>query len=184
MGESVTYEIAEDAKPIGKSLVEQFHRHLLQTDIPLLYVFRSKHAESNGKPILGKAKRVTGLSAFLAYRHLVDEGEFDSIPPVIFVIELAKDLWYSLEPSQRIALIDHELMHFGPDGMRAHDVEEFRDVIDRHGLWQPSIEALAVTISQQKLFPSFEAALESMRPTEGSVTITVGDESVTLEAKQ
>lgn len=151
MSEPVTYEIAEEAKPIGDALIKEHHRHLLYSDIPLLYVFRSKHTESNCKPVLGKAKRVTGLNAFLAYRHLIEETG-DDAPPALLVIELAKDLWNTLKPEQRVALIDHELCHFGHDGMRAHDVEEFREVIERHGLWKPDVEALALTIAQQRLF--------------------------------
>lgn len=152
MSEPVTYEIAEDAKPIGAELIKQFHPHLLGMSIPLLYIFRSKAAESNGKTVLGKAKRVSGMNAFLAYRHLVEEGE--DYPPLVFVIELAKDYWYHLTPEQRVALVDHELCHFGPDGMRAHDVEEFREVIDRHGLWRPDLEKMALTMAQHQLFPN------------------------------
>lgn len=168
MSEPVTYEIAHDAKPIGEALIKDYHRHLLTTDTPLLYIFRSQHTLSNGRVVFAKAKRVTGMNAFLAYRQLFEEeGDY---PPVINVIEIAKDVWFHLQPKQRVALIDHELCHFGDDGtMRGHDVEEFRAVIDRHGLWRPEIQDLAMSISQHKLFGDLQAP-GNVRETETSLT--------------
>lgn len=207
------YWKADEVADIAKKLVKEFHPHLAGE--PILYIFRSEHAESNGKIEFAKAKRVSGLNAYLANREDLEElngagdgpSEKSEAPPIL-LIEVAYDVWTQLSPAQREALIDHELCHFGKDGMKGHDVEEFRAVIDRHGLWRPEIEMFAQTIAQQKLFPSAadvelkektaasigtallkdlsdpkSAAVKQMRKTlkKGeSVTISSGRKSVTI----
>lgn len=75
---------------------------------------------------------------------------------------------------QRAALVDHELCHFtreeweepdpkvqskwvtvygaatDPDswGIREHDVEEFSEIIERHGLWDIGIETFAEAVRE------------------------------------
>lgn len=153
------YWKADDVDEIAEKLIKEFHPHLAGESI--LYIFRSEHSESNGKIEFAKAKRVSGLNAYLANRGDLEEmngagdtpSEKSEAPPIL-LIEVAYDVWTQLSAAQRVALIDHELCHFGLDGMRAHDVEEFRAVIDRHGLWRPEIQEFAQTIAQQKLFPT------------------------------
>lgn len=206
----VKYWKAEDVQDIADELIKQFHPHLAGESI--IYLFRSEHSEESGKMVFGKARRVTGLNAYLAVRADLedmngpaDDPDDKAEAPPLKLIEIAFDVWKELNATQRIALVDHELCHFGADGMRPHDVEEFRAVIDRHGLWRPEIELLAATIAQQKLFPAgpsgggtstesiaetlmdqlndpSSAASRLMKPKEGSVTISSGRRSVTFTA--
>lgn len=79
-----------------------------------------------------------------------------------------------MNKKQRAALVDHELCHFtrtkteepdpkdprnwitvygpadDPDswGIREHDVEEFSEIIERHGLWDTGIESFAAVVRE------------------------------------
>lgn len=211
------YWEADEVDEIALDLINKFHPHLAGESI--IYLFRSEHAESNGKIELGKAKRIGGLNAYLANRHDLEQQNDAGDNPAekqvaepIKLIEIAFDVWQQLNTKQREALVDHELMHFAADGgMRGHDLEEFRAIVDRHGLWRPEIELFAQTIAQQKLFPSTEdlarmdhgqaiadhlvneakkpnsKVAKALRPKKGShltkVTIRSGRKSVTLRPR-
>lgn len=74
-------------------------------------------------------------------------------------IDLNKELWNTLNPDQQLAVIDHEFCHVDlvetEDGpkldergrtvyrMKRHDLEEFRAVVDRHGLYLADVQAFA-----------------------------------------
>jgi len=76
-------------------------------------------------------------------------------------------MWISLEavdritPEQLRALIDHELCHCcwkdedGSPAMRAHDIEEFGEVLERHGWWRGDYGEKEVQRAgrQRELFP-------------------------------
>jgi hypothetical protein len=147
----LTFWKADDVKAIAESLIEEFHPHI--GDLTVLYVFRSEHSEENGKVVLGKARKVSGLNAYLAWRHLVEDEDREGAPVSSFyVVEIAADTWLALTGPQRIALVDHELSHIGADGLVSHDVEEFRGVIERHGLWRPALEEFIEASKQEPLF--------------------------------
>lgn len=80
--------------------------------------------------------------------------------PHDFTVALNYDAWQRFGEAQRAALMDHELMHcqvaVDEDGeerrdalgrvvcrVRGHDIEEFRDVVSRHGLWKEDLEKFA-----------------------------------------
>lgn len=199
--EPVKYWKARHVAEIAEELIPQYHQHLEESEI--LYLFRSEHTEENGKVKLGKARKVSGLNAYLARQSYIeganlaqntenylgdkrigldDPGSKVFAEPLL-IVEIAHDVWSGLTVEQRVALVDHELSHFGPDGMRSHDVEEFRDVIERHGLWTPDLEAVAETIAQQELFPvagvkgpTFEDQVNSLKKA-GVTSITVETEN-------
>ena len=85
------------------------------------------------------------------------DRELDSFD---FIIMLNDEAWPSLNDAQKRALIDHELCHaalsLDSDGsqkyndrdrlvcrIKKHDVEEFRCIVDRHGLWTQDLEEIA-----------------------------------------
>jgi hypothetical protein len=139
----IQYEIASDAKVIAETLIPQFHDHLTMDDIPLICIFRS---EEWNRPVLAKARLVSsGLLMFMAKQFIASvDDRFDEGDTIekIRMIEIAKPHWEKLDPSQRVALIDHELCHFGAGGgLVEHDLGEFRAVVERHGLWLSDVEA-------------------------------------------
>lgn len=146
---AVTFEDADPAVgAIARELIVKHHEHLAGEDVR--YVFRSEHAKDAGKAVLGKARKISGLNAFLT------TGEDDSD---YFVIELAADIWAGLGAKERRALLDHELSHCrikyaGDTGeptlyIAPHDLEEFNDVVERHGLWRRDVKEFLDAASGQ-----------------------------------
>lgn len=139
---SVEYRPAPAAQAIADRLIGEHHEHLLGVRIE--YVFRNKATKKGGRVVLGKARKLSGLNAWLA----TDADERFVVPDSFFVIELAEDEWALLSDAQRVALVDHELSHCLAEvdddgdftlGTRGHDLEEFTDIVRRHGLWKQDV---------------------------------------------
>ena len=91
-----------------------------------------------------------------------------------FVIILNRDAWERLDDPQRRALLDHELCHAAPvmntDGtqkedtrsrrvwrIRRHDIEEFAEIMTRHGCWKQDLEAFVrAALASPTLFTAVE----------------------------
>lgn len=146
---------APAVKVIAERLIADHHKDLAEAEPRIEYVFRDKAAKSAGKSVWGRARKVSGLNAYLA-------GDMDEVPAdddedlTLFAIEIAEDIWAQLDEQQRIALVDHELCHLQITekdgrlvlGLKHHDLEEFRAVIERHGLWRDDVEEFTQTIRQ------------------------------------
>jgi predicted metallopeptidase len=147
---SVDYSPAPEVAKIADSLIESDHQELAPARID--YVFRSKASRSRGHVVLGKARKITGLSAFLA-------GNGND---PFFVVEIALDEWVMLDEDGKRALVDHELCHLNMDDeggldLRGHDLEEFEAIVRRHGLWREPLQSFAVAV-QEAFEPPGEAA--------------------------
>lgn len=160
-----TYSHAPDVRRIGEPLIAKHHTHL--ADVRVEYVYRSKHSKTAGRAVYGKARKVSGLIAFLAVN---SQAPVDADPgDEFFVIEIAADLWLTLSAKERKALVDHELCHCRADfdedkdqivlSIRGHDVEEFTEIIERHGVWHDDLKEFAAAAKAQlELFDDDEAA--------------------------
>jgi hypothetical protein len=150
----VIYSQARAVKEIAETLIPQHHKHLEGARID--YVFRSKHQKSKGKIVAGKAHKISGLNAFLGTQTNAPFGG-----PDFFCMVIALDIWDAISDAQRIALVDHELCHFfrevndetGEWGLsiRGHDVEEFAEIVYRHGLWSEDLEHFVSNSRQLRL---------------------------------
>ena len=141
------YAPAPEVSVLAQELIAEHHRHLDQ--VPILYVFRDVAGVSRGRRVIGRARRIVGLYAFLVALAAGEPAEDDEPDtPAFFVMEIAADWWDEATPAARRALVDHELCHFDVDedgvlSLLAHDVEEFAAVVARHGIWSPDLEAFA-----------------------------------------
>lgn len=163
-----SYRPAPAVERIAKDLIADHHVDL--DGVRIEYVFRDKHTKSNGKPVMGKARKISGLNAYLGRGYkdvtLTTDGFSTRAGDIVdaedfFVIEIAEDIWATLDQGQRVALVDHELTHcattYDEDAdevkltIRPHDLEEFRSVVDRHGLWHPDLSRFAEVIPFQQL---------------------------------
>lgn len=157
---SVTYTAAPQVANIAERLIKEHHEHLV--DVNVEYVFRSEHAERHGHVVLGKARKVSGLNAFLVKKAVMSRVEatietktgvgvplesFADTEP-FFVIEIAQDIWNVMDKAEREALVDHELCHCRTKVNKdhelqlyvaPHDLEDFNAVVARHGLWQGNV---------------------------------------------
>lgn len=149
------FSYAAEVEEIARELIPEIHSHLVNTQIE--YVFRSQATKKNGKPVLGKARVIGGLDAYLA--KAPDGAKF-------FVVEIAADFWKGLKPEQQKALVDHELAHCwvnedtGKLQILPHDLEEFADIVRRHGLVGEDIRHFSKAIQMALPFAGPEPALD------------------------
>jgi hypothetical protein len=139
--ENDSYREAEQPARIGRALVDAIHKHLANAKIG--YLFREKMAEHD-KTKLAKASKVGAKLAFYT--------DLD------FLIEVNHEAWMTLSQEQRVALIDHELCHFGVEDdtkgdtrhlLLSHDVEEFEAIVKRWGFWKPDLTKFGVVVGEQ-----------------------------------
>lgn len=146
------------------------HNHLDQARIALAWMLDVK-ADIDGHLVLGKCKKATDLDR--------EFREYD------FVILLNATAWKHFSEKQRAALVDHELHHAalakdkktGDPVMdergrrvyriRKHDIEEFKGVVARHGLYKHDLEDFARTCNESPLYKAeTRADEEPTQPTE------------------
>lgn len=129
-------------------LIGQYHPHLASAEIALAWQIGNK-PNPDGILRLGQCRKASDLDREL--------HEYD------FVILLNHEAWNAAEwtVQQMEALLDHELCHAqvakdpetGEDKedsrgrpvwrIRKHDVEEFTEIVQRHGLWVSHLETFA-----------------------------------------
>lgn len=150
--EPTKYSQAHDVAKIGSDLIEKYHPHLKGRRVEFLYSAKAK--KTNGKTALGWAEVVSGLAAYFGQDGAERESE---IGQPFFCITIWTDAWfYILSQKQRVALVDHDLCHLQVEEkynklgiltetnfkLIGHDLEEFADVVKRHGVWLEDIQKL------------------------------------------
>lgn len=140
----MNYEWNTEARRIGERIVPLHHGRLRGLKIAYLFKFKDRDPEKppKQKP-LRNGKKFTWAKAALVsdkWRALAEDD-------YQFVIEFDRDIWVLLSLQQQEALVDHELCHCGNDidgcYMRQHDVEEFREIVTRHGFWKDDVRLFA-----------------------------------------
>lgn len=134
------YCLADQAAAVGAALVVAIHKHLNGARIG--YLFRKK---------LSGRDRITLAKASIVSAKLEFFSDLD------FIVELNWDAWMHLEPHQRVALVDHELCHFGVDRtgettkhvLISHDLEEFGAIVKRWGLWKQDVAEFGGIVREQ-----------------------------------
>lgn len=148
---------SDQGKPMYQLLEKIVHEHhsaLRDARIALAWCTSWK-PDVDGRVTLGKCKKASDLD-----RELM---AFD------FVILLRRSFWRDSEVSdaQRLALLDHELCHaavkYDQHGepeeddrgrivyrIRKHDIEEFADIVERHGLYKRDLERFFQALQRSK----------------------------------
>ncbi|MBV1869258.1 MAG: hypothetical protein KUG69_15350, partial [Marinosulfonomonas sp.] len=157
---SAKYMPAPDVEQLARKLIDTVDRHAALDQAHIEFVFIDQAPRSKGRAVLGRARKLGGLPAFLAGgSHPVTPIGMHDVDP-FFVIEIAYDYWASddFTDAHRVALVDHELCHCRVDedvdgehklSIVGHDVEEFACVVDRHGLWSAGLTSLGKVMSEQ-----------------------------------
>lgn len=150
------YGTAERAEEIAQRLLPIYHSELGSARIQ--YIAVDKASQKNGRPVLGKAKKVSGAMEFLLEKD--------------FLIEIALDCWNEASERQREALMDHLLecctgIEDEKTGemkwtMRTPDVQEFTSVLHRHGAWHEALEGM-VEVAQRL---NIEARVQEIQDSE------------------
>src|SRR5262245_53423071 len=151
-----------------RELVREHHTEILEARIALAWNTAWK-PNVDGQVTLGKCKKATDLDRELA--------AFD------FIILLRKQFWNAREVSieQRTALLDHELCHATVKlddrtgdpvrderrrlvfRTRKHDIEEFEEVVRRHGCYKRDLESFfaAMMAGGEKAFEPCDQCKDS-----------------------
>lgn len=131
-------------------LVSAHHDQVINARFALAWN-RTWKPDSDGHVKLGMCRKASDLDRELA--------------PYDFVVILREDFWTSpaVDDKQRRALLDHELCHasvkYDKDGepardakdrviyrIRKHDIEEFSEIVARHGTWKRDLESFAAAL--------------------------------------
>lgn len=149
----------EDMYDLMDDLIARHHKHLEEVAVGLAF-YSGWNPDSDGQLKLGKCRIVSELD-----RKLHGCG---------VIIVLNQDAWEAFSEKQRAALLDHELCHAelklnkdletvrDDDGrpvcrLRKHDIEEFREVVERHGIWTSGLRDFAESVLRaQKRLPFAE----------------------------
>lgn len=156
MASTAQITVSSEAEEIGADLIQQYHPHLM--DARILYLMTTQKRASKGKVVYGSAHKLNPMQRFLASGLESVEAGAD------FLLLFGGNEWEELTAAGRKALVDHELMHCWCDEesgawtIRGHDVEEFGEILKRHGLWRDSLHAFAAEASRQLELFSDEAA--------------------------
>lgn len=150
------FRVATAVQGIADELIQKHHSHLLGVRVQCLFL--DKTPKSKGKEQWGRAKKISGLPAFLADDPDRLPNDYEDQPPDFFVIEISEEAWDGLKPRGRRALVDHELSHCEIEtddegrvslAIVDHDVTEFEAIIRRHGLWNDSVKEFVEAGAEQ-----------------------------------
>jgi len=146
---------------IMETIIGKYHEHLQKAAIAIAWRIGWK-TDADGVRKLGQCKKGSDLDREM---HGYD-----------FVILLNYEVWKDvLTPEQKMALMDHNLAHamaavdsngdqkLDENGrlvwrLRRHDLEEFTDVVTRHGCYLSDIERFVQRAMEAKELPLLEMA--------------------------
>jgi Putative phage metallopeptidase len=180
---AVNYELIGEDEIVGRpmyhllrELVDAHHRDELHEARIALAWCTSWKPDVDGRVTLGKCKKASDLD-----RELM---AFD------FVILLRRSFWRNetVTDAQRAALLDHELCHAGlkfdergdpvEDARgrpvyrtKKHDVEEFINVVKRHGIWRHELEDMAAALARSHTATTFQPC-DDCRESPGWMPVT------------
>lgn len=137
MATVVWSKVPDAVLQLAHEIIVGHHPELLEFNIG--FIFRSEASTLGGKAVLGQASKVSAKLATVL--------DMDGL------IWLPEDVWYSSGQQGKRAMLDHCLCHFtvqldGSLTTRAHDIEEFKEIIERYGLWNEDLRATANALSR------------------------------------
>ncbi len=134
------YERSPEVEAIARDLIPRFHRHLLDGNARIAYLFRDRAWKTTSQMvILGKASKRSEIDKVLSANR------------EDFIIIIAKPDWDKLDSPKKEILVDHELAHCGVlitnRGDQKwiildHPIEEFPEILARHESRRQELGAL------------------------------------------
>ena len=150
----MTEEADKEVFAMLNNLIEQHHRHLIDSDAKIVLLWELQDSYSNGRVRIGNSQKASSIAGVLA--------NFN------FAITLNANKWASMTREQREAELDHrleccfaeerEVDQQGRTGwffkMRRPDVQEFISIAQRHGTTRFGMSELvqAATSNEPSLF--------------------------------
>jgi hypothetical protein len=154
MADEIEIREAPEVRLIALELIRDFHPHLAEASIR--YLRSTQDKTYKGKVVAAEMRSFNKLQRYLASG---TAGEIEEGEEYYLMVYEGFGLY---DATQRRAAIDHELCHLyvksidevtGEEklGWRDHDVQEFSDVIERHGLWNQDVREFAAKARQLSL---------------------------------
>ncbi len=119
---------APEIKDLAAAVIEAYHPHL--QDASIAYLLRRGTWKSKGQVITGKAA--------------IAPEQWRLLSGCDLLLVINESVWDVLGNKGREVLLDHELSHFTPPAaektgnlhwkIREHDLQEFSEVVKRHGV--------------------------------------------------
>ena len=123
--------------------------HPLLRPVNIRYLLTEDKMTSKGRDVWAKIKKASPMETYLGHG-------------AEFILIVCEQSWEMLDKAQRKALIDHELCHIESTEsettgdvthrIRGHDIEEFYEILARHGAW---------TEGHERAFKQFDLPLET-----------------------
>ena len=126
-------------------MIKKYHVYLEEARIA--FVFRSEEQITNGRAVWAQVSKVPAKIQIYM--------EFD------YIVWVAENIWVNLSPNKREALIDHELCHMGLGSggnwkIRQHEIQEFREILERHGAWNDNLFFNLSPVMEQPKLPGLD----------------------------
>lgn len=153
----VRFELIPETKSVYvmlRKMLKRYHTELCHAKVALAWRIALK-PDKDGHLVLGKCLKQSDL-----------QKEFHKYD---FVILLNKEVWNDekFDKKKKYALIDHELCHAAPQinkkgkqkkdergryvfRSRAHELEEFRCIVERHGCYKRDLELFAESLLKRR----------------------------------
>ncbi len=129
-------------KEIAEQLIPRYYPDLAKCQI--LYHCRNKPAKAAGQPLAAQIRKANPTERHLAQKTGMEGADY--------VLTVALPVWGSLQPNQRVALIDHHLARGVAEEdeqngsmkykLRPPTAQEFPEIAARHGRWNEGLVEL------------------------------------------
>jgi predicted metallopeptidase len=161
-------EASTEVIHLAEDLISKYHPALEEARIA--FVFQDNGTGRQDRVELAKTSKIQAKMQPLL--------EYD------FLIVITEDQYMRISSKAREALIEHELCHCGGDAsngwkIRHHDIEEFREVIERYGAWNIDLAKDLQSIMQPGLPGTEMVAL----PTKQGTVATLDGQQLALLSK-
>jgi predicted metallopeptidase len=147
---ALEFRAATDLQPIIDRIIELFYP--LVQGATVRAVYRSSKFPDSPFTV-ARIEKITGLRAWLYSRA---PGEQEGW----FLIQIVLPNWDAFEARGHVAILDHEIchIHYSDEtdtlGLRPHTVEEFPEIVERHGAYEPGLERFMEALQRGEEDPS------------------------------
>jgi len=133
---ALEFRAADDLQPYIDRLIEHFYPLLQGTTVRAVY--RSTRFPDSPYTV-ARIEKISGIKAWLWSRAAGEQEPW-------FLIQIVVPNWETHEARAHVAILDHEICHIDYNDetdnlrLRPHSVEEFPEVVERHGAYHPALE--------------------------------------------
>lgn len=132
------YVQSDEIEHIAEKLIAEHHKHLQGAAIAYLM----HKVDNDKKDPLALPEKRQGQAHKMASAKIVPDN-YHALCGFNFLLTVDERFWILFDGLKKIALIDHELKHMRRDidgfYCASHDLEEFSDIVIRHGMWKADV---------------------------------------------